>query len=66
MTSDDDDDVVPAWRDPKVLFFIFGSITILMFLLGIWLDDGRFGLTGLIAIAPTCIAAVGWAYRDMS
>lgn len=64
-TDDDDDDRVPVWRDPKPLFFVFGTIVLVMFLIAVWADDGRFAMTGLIAVIPTCVAAVGWASRDM-
>jgi hypothetical protein len=61
----EDDDETTWWKDPKVLFFLFGSTMLLMFLLGIWFDDGRFAWTGLVMIAPTFVAGIGWAYRDM-
>lgn len=65
MHDDDDDEAVPYWKNPKVLFFFFGSIVLLMLLLGIWVDDGRFVLTGLVSLAPTCVFAVALAFRDM-
>jgi hypothetical protein len=60
-----DDESTPLWRDPKAMFFFFGSIMLLMLVLGIWVDDGRFALTGVVAIIPTCAAAIAWASRDM-
>ena len=64
MASEDDENT-PLWRDPKALFFFSGSIMLLMLVLGIWLNDGRFAMTGAVAFIPTCAAAVGWAAREM-
>lgn len=44
----------------KAIIIILAIATIMCYLLAIWLESAKFGLTGFLAMAVTLIMFAGW------